>query len=156
MRTETEHVDIACPHDHVWRVIGDVVHWPEWTPSIGQVVPLDGRELAPRRRYRILQPGTQAMVWTVTQLEPGVSFSWTTPRFGMCIEARHAITPVPAGSQVHLQLAFTGFPAGLVAWFARARHRRYLRMEALGLKARCESSWREAGAPGPGHGGAGM
>src|SRR5690606_31949767 len=108
VRTEATRIDIACPREHVWRVVGDVVRWPQWTPSITQVEPLDRRDLAIGHRYRVRQPGMRAMVWTVTRLEPGAAFSWATGRFGIGVEARHAVAPAPMGSQVCLQLAFSG------------------------------------------------
>lgn len=153
MRTEATRIDIACAPEHVWDVVADVVRWPQWTPSITQVEPLDRPELAIGHRYRIRQPGTRAMVWTVTRLEPGSAFWWATGRSGTGVEARHAVAPVPAGSRVHLQLGFSGPLGGLVALLTRTRNRRYLRMEAMGLKDRCEASWRGPVVPGTTHGG---
>lgn len=55
--------------------------------------------------------------------------------------------------RVCLQLAFSG-PLGLGALLTRTRNRLYLRTKAMGLKVRCEASWRGPLVPGVMHGGA--
>ena len=67
MRIETS-ISIAAPPERIWPALADVAAWPDWLPTVTRVEPLDGRELAPGRRYRIAQPRLQTAVWTVTAL----------------------------------------------------------------------------------------
>lgn len=138
MRTERIEIHIASSPGGVWEVMQDVERWPEWTPSIRKVAPQGPAKLDLGHRFRISQPRLQPMVWTVTRLQPGTSFSWQTRMPGVVLTARHEIASENAGSRVRLGLEFAGCLGDVVAWLTRNINRRYLRMEAEGLKARCE------------------
>lgn len=140
MRTRRIEIHIASSPDRVWNVMKDVERWPDWTSSILEVVPLGSARLEIGHRFRIVQPRLKPMVWAVTQLHPGKSFSWRTQAPGVVLSARHEIETEGAGSRVRLCLKFEGLLGGAVAWRMREINLRYLRMEAAGLKARCERS----------------
>jgi hypothetical protein len=74
------------------------------------------------------------MVWRVTELDPGRSFTWSTTSPGQTTEATHQVRSMGAGtSEVVLSLDQTGAFASVFGVAFRRMTRRYLRMEADGL-----------------------
>ena len=49
-------VEISAPPDRVWALMSDIGRWPEWTPTVTRVDPLDPGPLAVGHRARIRQP----------------------------------------------------------------------------------------------------
>jgi uncharacterized membrane protein len=138
MITESS-VEIDAPAALVWEVFTDVERWPEWTASVTELTGLDGRELAVGKRFRIKQPKLPPLVWQVSALEPGVCWSWAQRSPGGSTLAHHVLTPLSEGRTLVRQTLDQRGPIGaLVARFMRATTRRYLAMEADGLKARSE------------------
>lgn len=133
-------VEIAAPHDKVWSTLVDVSHWPDWTDSVTQAAWLDDTGMAPGSRARIKQPGMPSLVWEVSELEPGVSFSWRSVSPGITTVGTHAIHRTSdAGVTVTLGLHQSGALAPIIGLFTAARSRRYVQMEADGLKKISES-----------------
>lgn len=123
----------------VWRVFAEVERWPEWTGSVTRLTPLDGADLAVGRRYRIEQPGMPKLVWEVTELEPGVSWTWRQRSPGGTTRASHVVETRPGGGTLVRQRIDQRGPVGLaVALLMRRKTRRFLDLEAQGLKARSE------------------
>lgn len=146
MNTETQ-VEIEAPADVVWDVYADVERWPEWTDSIDGVVPLDGPELEVGRRYEIKQPRLPTLVWEVTEVDPGRGWTWRQRSPGGTTVAVHEVVPQGGGRTLVRQGIEQRGPIGaLVGRLTRGLTRRYLEMEARGLKARSEQ---RAGAGGP-------
>jgi hypothetical protein len=133
-------VEISAPPDRVWAVMSDVAHWPDWTPTVTRVEPLEPGPLAVGQRARIRQPRLPIAVWRVAALEPGRSFTWMTRSPGVEVTARHSVVPTDAGSRAHLALHFGGILGPLVARITRGLNIRYLGLEAAGLRQRCEAS----------------
>ena len=79
----------------VWEVFGDVERWPEWTASVTRLVALDGPGLAVGKRFEIKQPRMPKLVWEVTEVDPGVSWTWVQRSPGGCDLARHEVIPRP-------------------------------------------------------------
>jgi uncharacterized membrane protein len=138
MRTEGR-VDIDAPADVVWNVFSDVQSWPEWTASVTRLVALDGPELVVGRRFEIKQPRMPTLVWEVTDVTPGASWTWVQRSPGGVTEARHDVTPDGAGrTRVRQVLDQRGLLGTLVGLLMRPMTKRYLDLEAAGLKARSE------------------
>jgi uncharacterized membrane protein len=132
-------VEIGAPASTVWDVYADVEHWPEWTASVEHVTPLDGSGLAVGRRFEIRQPRFPKLVWQVTEVEPGVSWTWRQRSFGATTLAAHEIVPNGAARTVVRQHLEQRGPIGwLVGHLTRRMTKRYLALEADGLKARSE------------------
>lgn len=132
-------IDIAAPPDRVWAVMTDVERWPEWTASVSQVALLDNRRLEVGTRARILQPGLPSAVWTVTVVEPGRFFEWESAVLGLRSVGGHRVEPKGVdGALVTLSLKWSGPLAPLIRLFWGKLARRYVEMEALGLKQRSE------------------
>jgi hypothetical protein len=79
-------------------------------------------------------------VWRVTALAPQESFTWTARDRGVTTVARHVVKPREDGkTQALSQLQQSG-PFAFVARLLFGRLiRRYLDLEAQGLKRRCEA-----------------
>jgi uncharacterized protein YndB with AHSA1/START domain len=133
----TIHID--APREVVWRQLMDVERWPEWTASISSAEPLDGAPLALGHRVRIKQPKMPAMVWRVSELEPERSFAWTAKSGGVETTAVHQLLDASTGGvSVRLAIDERGPLAPLARLLVGRLGRRYVQMEAEGLKRRAE------------------
>ncbi|GAA2576016.1 SRPBCC family protein [Actinomadura fulvescens] len=132
-------VEINAPRETVWALLEDVERWPEMTASIKRVERLTEGPFGEGSRARVHQPGLPAAVWTVTDFAPGRAFTWTARTPGVTTVASHDITSHPDGTvSVRLGLDQSGPLAFLVALLAGRRARRYVAMEAAGLKQKAE------------------
>lgn len=131
-------IDINASPEVVWATLIDVERWPEWTASVRSVELLDGT-LVVGSRVRIQQPKFPELVWTVTELEPGASFTWNSRSPGSDAVARHTVIAKADGtSTAVLAVTQTGLFGTLVAFAARRITKRYVALEAAGLKRRSE------------------
>ena len=139
MRVEVT-VDISAPPEVVWAVLSDVGSWPAWTASITSVRPLSPDPLQVGSRVRIKQPRLPATVWTVSDLVEGERFTWTATGPGVHTRASHRVVGTAAGSRATLSIDQAGVLGRLVGRLYGGLTRRYVEMEATGLKQRSESS----------------
>jgi uncharacterized membrane protein len=134
-------VSIDAPPERVWRVLEDVERWPDWTESMVSIDRLDQGPLRVGSQARIRQPRMPVAVWTVTELEPLRSFTWENHSPLMVSSGGHAVEPdATGGSVVRLTFEQTGPAAGLVRALLGRRIRRYVELEADGLRRAAESS----------------
>ena len=131
-------IEIAAPPELVWNVYSDVVGWPSWTASVTSVEPLDG-PLRVGARVKIRQPKLPTVVWTVTELTPGTSWTWTATSPGARTVATHRVAPHGAGTRVDQSIEQTGIVGRIVGRLCARLTRRYVAMEAAGLKEECEA-----------------
>ncbi|QKW34925.1 SRPBCC family protein [Actinomadura sp. NAK00032] len=131
-------VDIAAAPETVWNLLKDVERWPEMTASIDRVEILD-RPFGLSSRARVQQPKIPAAVWTVTAFTENETFTWESRSPGVTTTAVHDITPAPNGATVRLTLDQKGPLAPLFALLLGRLSRRYVTMEAHGLKAKAET-----------------
>ncbi len=140
-------VEIDAPAALVWEVFTEVQRWPEWTDSVTSLVGLDGSGLAVGRRFAIKQPGMQKLIWQVTALEPGTSWTWVQRSPGVHVAANHEVVAQPGGrTLVTQQLDQAGVLGSLVGRLMATKTKRFLALEAQGLKARSEQLSRADGA----------
>jgi hypothetical protein len=123
-----------------WSALSAVTTYPRWTSSMTTVTPLDGTDLAIGHRFRIKQPGLPAVVWQVTELSEGESFTWEAHSPGVHSVAFHRVHPTAGGTQIVIGLRQTGSLAGLLKMLTETKTRRFLRLEAAGLKAAAEAT----------------
>jgi uncharacterized membrane protein len=142
-----DRIEINAPPQLVWDVFSDVEHWPDWTASVTSLTGLDGAVLAVGKRFRIKQPGMSKLVWKVTDIEPGSSWAWVQRSPGVRVTARHFVTGQPGGrTLVRQQLDQRGVLGALVGRLMVKKTKRFLELEARGLKARSEELSRANGS----------
>lgn len=134
-------VTIAARADLVWSVMSDVRGWPEWTPSVRRVDVLDERPLEVGSRVRLRQPKLPPTVWRVTAYAPGESFVWQAAAPGVTTTAGHRIDRHADGrTTATLSVVQQGPLAGLMWRLIGGLTRRYVDLEAQGLKRYCETA----------------
>jgi uncharacterized membrane protein len=131
-------IEINAPTDAIWSVISDVAKWPEWTASIREVELLAPQPLRLGSRVKVRQPKLPTAVWEVTDFQPGRSFTWVNRSPGMTSTGVHEIVGTADKPRVRLMIDQSG-PLSFVARLFLPTTRRYVDMEAAGLKKRCES-----------------
>ena len=137
-------VDISAPPDVVWAVLADVEAWPEWTASVTSVRKETAGPLQVGSRVRLEQPKLPPTVWTVSELVEGERFAWTASSRGVRTRADHRVVGRPDGSQATLSVDLGGLVGALMGRLYSGLTRRYLEMEAAGLKQRSEETARRA------------
>jgi uncharacterized membrane protein len=139
-------IEIDAPPQLVWDVFSDVERWPEWTASVTSLVGRDGPDLAVGKRFAIKQPGMQKLVWRVTEIDPGSSWTWVQRSPGVLVTARHDVIARPGGrTLVRQQLDQRGVLGSLVGRLMVKKTKRFLELEAHGLKACAEQRSRADG-----------
>jgi uncharacterized membrane protein len=139
-------IEIDAPPQLVWDVFSDVERWPEWTASVTSLVGRDGPDLAVGKRFAIKQPGMQKLVWRVTEIDPGSSWTWVQRSPGVLVTARHDVISQPGGrTLVRQKLDQRGVLGSLVGRLMVKKTKRFLALEAQGLKARAEQRSRADG-----------
>jgi len=133
-------IDINAAPERVWDVMTDVERWPEWTASMSEVRLIEGDRLAVGARVRVRQPKLPASTLEVTELEPERAFTWQAASPGVNFVGKHEIAPAGTGVTVTLSAQFSGPLAGIAGLFTSGMTRRYVKMEAEGLKRRSEGA----------------
>ncbi|MEU5878501.1 SRPBCC family protein [Spirillospora sp. NPDC047279] len=124
----------------VWRLLADVTGWPDMTASVDRVELVTDAPFGEGSQARVHQPRLPAAVWTVTEFVPEKSFTWESRSPGVTTTGAHYLTTNPDGTvTVRLALRQSGPLAPLFALLAGRLTRRYVGMEAQGLKAKAES-----------------
>ncbi len=131
-------ITIDAPADRTWEVMSDVDRWSEWTPSVSSARRLGNGPFAAGTRVLVKQPRFPPAVWTITEVEPGRSFTWVSRAPGLRAVARHRVEPVADGSRATLSLDYHGVVGRALARLTSDITRRYIALEASGLKARSE------------------
>jgi uncharacterized protein YndB with AHSA1/START domain len=134
-------VQVDAPADRLWQAVADVERWPQWTRSMQDVRWLEthtaGSPLRVGARARIKQPGRPRLVWEVSELMSGASFTWRAASPGVTATATHVVRPLSASrAELILRVRESGPLAPVVGMLTGRRTRRFVRLEADGLK-RC-------------------
>ena len=138
MITESR-VEIEAPASIVWDVFVDVELWPSWTASVTRIVALDGPGIEDGKRFKIKQPRLASLVWKVTEVEPGVSWTWRQRSLGGTTTASHEVVPNGNERTLVRQRIDQRGPVGVtVGVLMRRLTRRYLDLEGQGLKSYSE------------------
>jgi uncharacterized membrane protein len=136
-------VQIDAPAATVWDVFVDVEKWPEMTSSVTSLVALDGAGIEVGKRFEIKQPRMPKLVWEVTEVDPGVSWTWRQRSPGGTTFATHELVPQgDARTLVKQRIDQRGIVGVVVGVLMLRTTKRYLDLEGKGLKARSEESRR--------------
>jgi uncharacterized protein YndB with AHSA1/START domain len=133
-------VQVATDPATLWDGLVDVEAWPKWTASMQRVERLDAGDLHVGSAARVKQPGFLPSTWRVTELEPGRSFTWQSSSPGITTRGEHLIANDGATTTLTLTLHQRGPLASLVGLLAGRRSRRYVDMEAEGLRRAAEAA----------------
>ena len=134
-------IEIDASPRFVWDVFVAVERWPEWTTSVQRIVPIDGSGIEVGNRFEIKQPRLPNLTWEVTEVEPGVSWTWCQRSPGATTFASHDVVAHGTEWTLVRQRIHQRGPVGvLVGVLMRRLTKRYLDLEARGLKARSEGS----------------
>jgi uncharacterized protein YndB with AHSA1/START domain len=133
-----ETFDIDAPAAVVWSVIADVERWPTWTDSIDDLR-LTSASMAVGATAEVKQPGMPRATWTVTEWEPGRSFTWEATGPGIRTSGVHSVEPTGgATSRATLAIHESGPLDGVMRLLFGSRFRRFVAMEAAGLTRRSQ------------------
>ena len=136
-------VEIDAAATTVWDVFVEVEQWPEMTESVTSLVALDGPGIEVGKRFEIKQPRMPKLVWEVTAVEPGVSWTWRQKSPGGTTYATHEVIPQrDARTLVKQRIDQRGVIGVAVGVLMLRMTKRYLDLEGQGLKARSEESRR--------------
>ncbi len=142
----THSAEVPATIDLVWRVYTDVERWPQWMESMDHVDlaasggAIEGEPLQLGSQVWISQPRLPNATWEVTELTPGHSWTWVSRSPGATSTATHRLTAVDdATTRVDTALEMTGVLGDLVGRLITKRAKRYMAMEAEGLRAACEA-----------------
>lgn len=134
-----ETIDINAAPEAIWAILIDVERWSDWSESMTSLAYLEAPPLRIGSQVRVKQPRLPAAVWTVTSIEPHRQFTWEASTFGSHMVGIHAIEALGEGrSRVTLGVDQSGPLAWLGTLLFGRLGRRYVRMEAEGLKQRVE------------------
>src|SRR4249919_2849340 len=136
---------IRATTDVVWRLTTEVTDWPSFLPTMQQIERLDEGPLRVGSSASVKQPWQRAAVWTVTRLDPGREFTWTTARTGLRMVASHRLDEDAAGCRNTLNLDVAGPAARPFGWVFGPVLRRALRAENAGFRAKAEGPARADG-----------
>jgi ligand-binding SRPBCC domain-containing protein len=140
MRTDNS-IEIDASPQFVWDVFVAVERWPEWTASVKRIVPLDGAGVEVGRRFEIKQPRLPNLTWKVTEVDPGVSWTWCQQSPGATTCASHQVVAHGTERTLVRQRIHQRGPVGvMVGALMRRLTKRYLELEARGLKTRSEEA----------------
>jgi carbon monoxide dehydrogenase subunit G len=134
-----ERVRTSATPDVVWRVLADVEHWRDWTPTVIEIKPLNGTELTVGARYRVLQPKLHAAVYEIKEYVPNQRFMWAQRFPGGEMIADHRIADRDGATEVELSFESKGLVAYIVGILFSKMIRDYVATEARSLKEWCDS-----------------
>src|SRR6478735_12530703 len=123
-------IDIDASAPLVWDVFSDVERWPDWTASVTSLRALDGPGLAVGKRFEIKQPRLPKLVWVVTHLDEGASWTWEQRSPGGRTIAVHEVTADGGRTRVRQRLDQQGLVGSLIGRLMRGTTKRYLELEA--------------------------
>ena len=132
-------ITINASQDTVWKILSDVAHWHEWTPTVTKVEVLNTPEIKLGNRYKVIQPKLQPAEWTVTDLSTS-NFTWESKAPGMHMVAEHILKPVNANqTELTLTFSFNGWLGNLIGKMYGKLTQDYIQTEAQSLKKRVET-----------------
>lgn len=136
----TNVVHISAHPTAVWQLTTDVERWPEMSPSFTTIIRQDHGPLRVGSSAVIDQPGARRRTWTVTVLDEGRRFEWTTTLGTVRMTGVHIVDADGDGCRSEQQIRLDGFGHRLLTLLAGRRILAAVTQENLGLKLHAERS----------------
>ncbi|KIM10926.1 MAG: hypothetical protein KU37_07360 [Sulfuricurvum sp. PC08-66] len=128
-------VTIKASKEKIWNELSQVSTWALWIPTVSDIKPLDGEELALGRRFLVSQPKLKPTKWTVNKLEPYERFDWVAKMLGLKMVAEHIIIEEsPSRCTVVLRFGFEGIFAKFAVKSYGELTQNYINQESLAIK----------------------
>lgn len=127
----------------VWRVLADVEHWRDWTPTFTEIKPVGSSGMELGARYRVVQPKLRPAIYEVTQHVPNERFKWEQKLPGGALIADHRVTSRNEATEVELSFESKGLLGNIAAGLFAKLISQYVATEARSLKSHCDSLSRE-------------
>jgi hypothetical protein len=122
----------------VAQVLHAVERWPSWNPSVSRVARHGSGPVAVGDSVTVKQPRLPAASWTITALDRS-GFTWKSSSPGVRSTGDHWAQEAGDGrTAVTLTLTLSGPLARMTAMLYSGLIRRYVRMEADGLRREVE------------------
>jgi len=128
-----ETVTIDATAADVVPIMNAVEDWPSWTASVSWVRRSATGPLSVGETITVKQPRLPAGTWTVTAVD-GLGFTWTSSSLGVRSTGDHWAREDGGQTTVELTLTLAGPLARLTGLLYAGLIRRYVRLEANGLR----------------------
>lgn len=138
MRVVQKFTTSASP-ESVWRVLADVEHWRDWTPTVAEIKPVGNNGLTVGARYRVVQPKLRPAIYEVTDCVPNQAFTWVQKLPGGAMIADHRLFSRDGATEVELSFTSKGLLANIVGKIFSKMISDYVATEAKSLKTLCDS-----------------
>lgn len=122
----------------IWKVLADIEHWHEWTPTVLAIKPLGNAGFGVGARYQVVQPRLRPAIYEVTECVPCRRFTWAQRFPGGLLIADHRITQRDGKAEVELSFSSSGLLGNIVGKVFFRLIGSYVRTEAQSLKDRCD------------------
>jgi uncharacterized membrane protein len=140
MRFE-QSIDIDARQQRVWDVLGDLEAWPQRIETVDVVELLTPAPVGKGSRVRLKQPKLPEGTWEVTVWDAPSYFEFRQKSGGVTNVAGHRVEALEEGrSRLTLTLDMRGLLVPVVALFYKGLTRRYMTVEAQGMKRAAESA----------------
>jgi uncharacterized membrane protein len=122
----------------VFKVLCDVEHWPQWTPTMTSITRRDTGPFKVGSSALVRQPKLRPALWTVDALEANRNFTWVSASPGVHSRAAHRVEPAGGGCRITLSFEVDGWLSFLVKSMYGKLIDEYIATEASSLKRYCE------------------
>ena len=140
MRFE-ESIDIEAQQERVWEVLSDLEAWPRWIETVDVVELLTPAPISKGSRVRLKQPKLPEGTWDITVWDAPSYFEWRQKSGGITIVAGHRVEMLEGGrSRLTVNLDMRGPLIPVIGLFYRGLTKRYMTIEAQGMKRAAESA----------------
>jgi len=142
MRFE-ESIDIDAQQERVWEVLSDLEAWPQRIETVDVVELLTPAPISKGSRVSLKQPKLPEGTWDITVWDAPSYFEWRQKSGGVTSVAGHRVEMLEEGrSRLTLSLDMRGPLILVVGLFYRGLTKRYMTIEAQGMKRAAESAGR--------------
>jgi hypothetical protein len=122
----------------VFSVLADIENWNSWTRSVTRISYLEHNKFQVGDKATVIQPKLSPALWTIAEIIPNKSFVWQTNSYGVKMTAKHILKETSRGTFIEHQVIYEGLFARLFYKLTTKLTNRYLAMEIMGLKRKCE------------------